>query len=59
MNLLAMLGLAGIVALEKLAPRGQLVARLTGLAALALAVAVVFVPALAPGLHAPVMTGSG
>lgn len=50
MALLAALGLAVVVALEKLTPFGQRVARLTGWAALALAVAALAVPALAPGL---------
>jgi predicted metal-binding membrane protein len=53
MNVLGMLGLAGVVIVEKVCARGQLFSRLVGAAALALAVAVVFVPALAPGLQGP------
>jgi predicted metal-binding membrane protein len=46
MNLAAMVVLA-----EKLWVRGEVLARVVGVAALALAVAVIWVPALAPGLH--------
>ena len=52
MNVPAMLGLAGVVLLEKVAPRGRLVARLTGAGALVVAVVVLWEPQLAPGLHA-------
>jgi predicted metal-binding membrane protein len=50
MNLWAMLGLATIVATEKLWSRGVLLSRAVGVASLALAVAVIFVPELAPGV---------
>jgi predicted metal-binding membrane protein len=51
MNVPAMLGLAAVVVLEKLSPRGEAISRAAGVAALGLAVAVAFVPGLAPGLH--------
>jgi predicted metal-binding membrane protein len=51
MNLAAMVVLATVVLAEKLWARGELFARMVGVAALALAVAVIWVPALAPGLH--------
>jgi predicted metal-binding membrane protein len=51
MNLAAMVVLAAVVLAEKLWVHGELLARLVGVAALALAVAVIWVPALAPGLH--------
>jgi len=51
MNLAAMVVLAAVVLAEKLWARGELLARMVGVAALALAVAVIWVPALAPGLH--------
>ncbi|MGW2696233.1 DUF2182 domain-containing protein [Streptomyces sp. NPDC001296] len=54
MNLWAMAGLAAVVAAEKLLPGGFLVARVVGVVSLALAVAVFWAPALAPGL-----TGGG
>jgi predicted metal-binding membrane protein len=50
MNLWAMVALATIVAIEKLWPSGEAFGRLTGVAAIALAVAVIFEPGLAPGL---------
>jgi hypothetical protein len=50
-NLAAMVVLAAVVLAEKLWVHGELLARLIGVAALALAVAVIWVPALAPGLH--------
>ena len=40
-----------VVLAEKLWVRGEVLARVVGVAALALAVAVIWVPALAPGLH--------
>ena len=40
-----------VVLAEKLWVHGEVLARLVGVAALALAVAVIWVPALAPGLH--------
>ena len=58
MNLLAMVGIGLLVMVEKLWTRGPLAGRLAGLALLALAVAVVWEPALAPGLH-PGTTGGG
>lgn len=57
MNLWAMVVLAAVITAEKLAPAGRLVARAVGLASLALAVAVVWVPALAPGLTGGGMAG--
>jgi predicted metal-binding membrane protein len=54
MNLWAMAGLAAVVAAEKLLPGGFLVARVVGFTSLALAVAVFWVPELAPNL-----TGGG
>jgi hypothetical protein len=51
MNLAAMVVLAAVVLAEKLWVHGELLARIVGIAALALAVAVIWVPALAPGLH--------
>jgi predicted metal-binding membrane protein len=51
MNLAAMVVLAAVVLAEKLWARGELLARAVGVAALALAVAVIWVPTLAPGLH--------
>jgi predicted metal-binding membrane protein len=51
MNLAAMVVLAAVVLAEKLWGHGEVLARAVGIAALALAVAVVWVPALAPGLH--------
>jgi predicted metal-binding membrane protein len=60
MNVAAMVGLAALVLIEKVWIRGPAAGRLAGIAALALAVATVWVPALAPGLHAapPMMMGS-
>jgi predicted metal-binding membrane protein len=51
MNLAAMVVLAAVVLAEKLWMHGELLARVVGIAALALAVAVIWVPALAPGLQ--------
>jgi predicted metal-binding membrane protein len=58
MNVAAMVGLAAVVLLEKTWRRGPAAGRLAGIAALALAVAVLWFPWLAPGLHAtpPMMT---
>jgi predicted metal-binding membrane protein len=50
MNLAAMVVLAAVVLAEKLWVHGELLARLVGIAALALAVAVIWLPALAPAL---------
>ncbi|MFI9805740.1 DUF2182 domain-containing protein [Streptomyces sp. NPDC052301] len=57
MNLWAMVALAAVVTAEKLAPAGRLVARAVGVVSIALAVAVFWVPALAPGLIGGGMTG--
>jgi predicted metal-binding membrane protein len=54
MNLYAAVGLAAVVAAEKLAPAGFLIARVVGIASMALAAAVFWIPSLAPGL-----TGGG
>jgi predicted metal-binding membrane protein len=51
MNLAAMVVLAAVVLAEKLWVHGELLARVVGVAALALAVAVIWVPELVPGLH--------
>jgi predicted metal-binding membrane protein len=51
MNILAVVALAGVVTVEKLWSRGPAFSRITGLVALGLAVAVVWIPGLAPGLH--------
>jgi predicted metal-binding membrane protein len=50
MNLWAMVGLAAVLSAEKLLPAGPVVARIVGVVSLALAIAVVWVPGLAPGL---------
>jgi predicted metal-binding membrane protein len=59
MNLWAMVGLAALVTAEKRLPRGRLVARVAGLTSLALAVAVFWMPLLAPHLTGGGMTGMG
>lgn len=59
MNLWAMVGLAALVTAEKRLPRGRLVARVVGLTSLALAIAVFWVPLLAPGLTGSGMTEMG
>jgi len=51
MNVPAMLGLVIVVLLEKLWSHGEVVTRVVGAAALAMAVAVVWVPRLTPGLR--------
>ena len=51
MNLLAMTGIAALVVVEKVWARGAAAGRVSGFALLALAVAVIWVPALAPGLN--------
>jgi predicted metal-binding membrane protein len=51
MNLLAMVGIAALVVVEKLWARGPVAGRLAGLALLALAATAIWVPSLAPGLH--------
>ncbi|MEU1703893.1 DUF2182 domain-containing protein [Streptomyces sp. NPDC005706] len=57
MNLWAMVVLAAVISIEKLAPAGHLMARAVGVASLALAVAVFWVPALAQTLTGGGMTG--
>jgi predicted metal-binding membrane protein len=58
MNVAAMIGLAALVLAEKTWSRGVAAGRLAGVAALALAVAIIWFPWLAPGLHsAPMMMG--
>jgi predicted metal-binding membrane protein len=52
MNVAAMVGLAAVVLAEKVSPQGPAIGRLAGAAALALAVAIIWLPWLAPGLHA-------
>jgi predicted metal-binding membrane protein len=52
MNLTAMVGLAAVVLIEKTWRWGTVAGRLAGAAALALAIAVIWFPWLAPGLHA-------
>jgi predicted metal-binding membrane protein len=52
MNVAAMVGLAALILTEKLWRWGPLAGRLAGVAALALAVATIWLPWLAPGLHA-------
>jgi predicted metal-binding membrane protein len=52
MNVAAMTGLAALVLIEKIWSRGPMAGRLAGVAALALAVATIWLPWLAPGLHA-------
>lgn len=50
MNIAAMIGLAAVIAVEKVWHHGERFARLVGFAAIAYAAALVFVPELAPGL---------
>jgi predicted metal-binding membrane protein len=52
MNVVAMIGLAALVLVEKAWRRGPAAARVAGAAVLALAVATIWLPWLAPGLHA-------
>jgi predicted metal-binding membrane protein len=57
MNVAAMVALAAVVLIEKTWPWGRAASRIAGAAALALALATVWFPWLAPGLHAvPMMT---
>lgn len=55
MNVWAMVGLAIVVAAEKLWSRGEQLARVAGYAALVLAVVVIFEPGIAPGLDPDAM----
>ena len=59
MNIGAMIGLAVLVLVEKTWRWGPIVGRVAGVAVLALAVAIIWLPWLAPGLHAapPMMMG--
>ncbi|MEW1773185.1 DUF2182 domain-containing protein [Streptomyces sp. NPDC086777] len=57
MNLWAMVVLTAVITAEKLAPAGHLIARLVGVASIALAVAVFWFPGLAPGLVGGGMAG--
>jgi len=52
MNVAAMVGLAALILIEKVWRWGRLASRLAGIALLALAVAAIWLPWLAPGLHA-------
>ncbi len=52
MNIAAMLALAVLILAEKTWARGELTARLAGVAALCLAIATIWLPWLAPGLQA-------
>jgi predicted metal-binding membrane protein len=52
MNIVAMIGLAAVVLVEKAWRWGAPAGRVAGVAALALAVAIIWLPWLAPGLHA-------
>ncbi|MEV7386127.1 MULTISPECIES: DUF2182 domain-containing protein [unclassified Streptomyces] len=58
MNLWAMAVVAAVITTEKLAPAGRLVARAVGIASIALAAAVFWVPALVPGLTGGGMAGA-
>jgi len=49
MNVLAMAGLAGVVLAERVTDHGRLIGQLAGFAAIALAVATIWLPWLAPG----------
>lgn len=52
MNVVAVIGLAALVLVEKVWRGGPAAGRLAGAAVLALAVATIWLPWLAPGLHA-------
>ena len=56
MNIFVMLGLAGVVVLEKYSVRGEAISRLVAVAAVVLAVSAVVLPQA--GLGMPVMTMS-
>jgi len=58
MNLAAMIVLTAIVLMEKTLPWGARFSRALGVAALVLAVLVIFQPGLAPGLHASTTPGT-
>jgi len=58
MNLAAMIVLAAIVLMEKTSRWGVRFSRTLGVAALVLAVVVIFQPGLAPGLHAGTPAGT-
>jgi len=55
MNIAAMIGLAAVVLIEKTWTWGPVAGRVAGVAALGLALAVIWFPWLAPGLHAAPM----
>lgn len=57
MNVIAMVVLAGAVLAEKTWTQGHRLSRVIGVAALVLAIAVVFEPGLAPGLHYAASSG--
>jgi predicted metal-binding membrane protein len=59
MNVPAMVGLAAFIQAEKIWARGPAAGRLAGLAVLGLAVATIWFPGLAPGLHATHMVTVG
>jgi len=56
MNLIAMVALAAVVGIEKQWSHGEGFARVVGLALLVVAVLVIFVPGIAPGLHTSAMS---
>jgi len=57
MNVVAMIGLAAVVLVEKTWLWGPQFGRVLGVVALVLAVVVIFVPAVAPGLDHTAHTG--
>ena len=57
MNLFTMVALAAVIAVEKQWRHGERFAQAAGVVALALAVAVIFFPGLAPGLNGSPITG--
>ncbi len=59
MNVPAMVGLAAFILAEKIWARGPAAGRLAGLALLGLAVATIWIPGLAPALHATHMVTMG
>jgi predicted metal-binding membrane protein len=56
MNVAAMVVLAAVVLVEKLWVHGEIVARVAGVTAIVLAAAVIWFPALSPGLHGTPMS---